>query len=115
MDVEEILRYIRQRPMMYLGCKEIEALDHFIAGIILSNLVADRSDYVDNAFSYEFHDWTQNCLEKQYNIKMEDHRDYLYYIKQVCKNSEEGLELFFELSREFFKEVHQREGKIIQP
>lgn len=89
---------------------KLEPVVHFINGFMLNNFISDKVDIVDKEFKNEFHDWARKQLEKEYNIKLEAHHNYLFYITQVTKNSEEGLKILFELCDGFFRELHEREN-----
>ncbi len=113
MNLEELIQQIKKRPGMYVGCIELEPVVHFINGFIFSNLVADRIDNVEMEFKEKFHDWARRKIEKRYNIKLEEHRNYLFYIKHVSIDSEENLKIFFQLCEDFFEELHKRENVIL--
>ena len=110
MNVEQFIYAIQKRPGMYVGCMELEPIVHFINGFMLNNFISKRVDIVEKKFKEEFHDWVREQLEKRYNIELEEHHDYLFYITEVSQNSEEELNIFFELCNEFFREFYKKEN-----
>ena len=47
----------------------------------------------------------KNTLEKEYNMELEEHHNYVFYIGQVACEPEEETKIFFELCHNFFDEV----------
>lgn len=110
MNAEQLISQIKLRPGMYVGSLELEPVVHFIDGFLYNNKVSNRADNIDIAFREDFHDWVKIQLEKTHNIKLDDHHNYLFYINEVYQNSEEGLKALFELSENFFEEMHSKNG-----
>ena len=109
MNIEELINTIKLRPGMYVGCLELEPVYHFIRGFLFCIAVSNNKSKIDIDFRNYFHDWVRMQLEKRYNTKLEENSNYLCYISEVCPDPEEGLALFFELSSEFFDEMHKRD------
>ncbi len=63
---------------------------------------------MDKAFLEQFNEWVKRWLEKAKDIELESHRNYLFYISKVYEDTAECLEVFFRLSEEFFKEIHNK-------
>lgn len=107
MNVEELIYQMKKRPGMYVGCIQLEPVVHFINGFMLNNVVTGKIDSIEE-FRKKFDDWVKEQLENKYNIELEKYHNYLFYITQVSRDSEEGLKMFFELSENFFREVHEK-------
>ena len=90
---------------MYVGCKKLEPIFHFLNGFMVSNYLSHRTNWVEERFKNEFHDWVKNTLEKEYNMELEEHHNYVFYIGQVACEPEEETKIFFELCHNFFDEV----------
>ncbi|MBS5064547.1 MAG: hypothetical protein KHZ58_12270 [Hungatella hathewayi] len=108
MNIEQLISQIKLRPGMYVGSLELEPIVYFINGFLYNNIISDRADNIDVAFKQQFHDWVKMRLENKHNIDLEAHHNYLFYINEVYQNSEEGLKVLFELSNDFFREIHSK-------
>lgn len=90
---------------MFAGGKNLDNIYHYINGFLYSNLAAGREEAVDLAFKNQFHEWVKSNIEKSCKLEFAEHRNYVFYISQVCHSEEERLEKFFELCEEFFQTV----------
>ena len=108
MNTEQLINQIKLRPGMYVGSLELEPIVHFINGFLYNNIISGRADNIDMAFKQQFHNWVKVRLQKTHNIELETHHNYLFYINEVYQNSEKGLKVLFELSDDFFKEIHSK-------
>jgi len=107
MNVESLIKRIESRPEMYVGKPSLEAIFHFINGYLYNNIEANRADDVDMAFKNRFHEWVKVRLEKDYSIKFDEQRNYIFYINQVFQDTEQRMNAFFELSNHFFSEIEK--------
>lgn len=106
MNIEQLINQIKLRPLMYIGCFRLEPMFHFINGYMVNNFIMGKDDFIDRAFRQQFNDWIKIQLERKHNIQLEPHRNYLYYIHEIYKDTEDSLKIFFELCDEFFSELH---------
>lgn len=106
MNIEQLINQIKLRPSMYIGCFRLEPMFHFINGYMVNNFIMGKDDFIDRAFRLQFNDWIKVQLERKHNIKLESQRNYLYYIHEIYKDTEDSLKIFFELCDEFFSELH---------
>ena len=106
MNVKMLIQNIRQRPEMFIGTLEMDALHHFISGFLFSNIMNNQADYVDIAFKNRFHEWTRQQLEKGKDINDSEHRNYVYYLNYSCKKRKR-IDAFFELCDAFFAMIEQ--------
>lgn len=102
MNVSDLIHEIERRPGAFVGTPSLESLYFFICGFLYNNIVNENADDLDMKFKNEFHDWVKEFLESRYNIRLELHRNYVYYINQVYCSNEQKIEVFFSLCRVFF-------------
>ncbi len=113
MNVEQLIHQVKKRPGMYVGCIELEPVVYFIDGFMFNNFISGTINNIEKLFKEEFHDWVRRQLEERYNIQLEKHHNYMFYIIQVSQNAEERLNIFFNLCDDFFAEFHeQEEGRV---
>lgn len=110
MDVEQALVLIKQRPEMFIGTRNINAMELFIDGFLFNNLRCKRNYPMDICFKWKFHDWARHKIENRRGIKFELDVGYADYIEAVCENGEQEVALFFELCEEFFEEMRNLES-----
>jgi hypothetical protein len=111
MNVEQVIKAIKSRPGMHVGCLDLEPIFHYINGFMFNNTVSNNVDNVEAMFKERFDEWVRIRLEKAKNIKMEEHHCYLYYFKQVYPNPQERLDIFFGFCETFFREMPYAEGR----
>lgn len=106
MDIKELISAVKKRPEMYLGdVPDISNLSYYLDGFLASNLI-NLNNKTDRLFKYEFHDWIRLRLERKFGINFENKSDHFKnYIRQVCHSDRESLDLFFELTDIYFKEL----------
>lgn len=107
MKLRELMYFIEKRPQMYILELKIENLHHFLNGYNVSNHLNYIDDDTNEIFHDKFHDWSKKQIEKKYNIVLEEHRNYLYYIQQIDATEEEKVWIFFKLAQKFFDEMEE--------
>lgn len=108
MNVKEIISAIKKRPEMYLGdTPNLSNLSYYLNGFLASNII-NCDERIDKLFKQKFHDWIRLYLERELKISIEEQsRNYQYYIKKVCNNERECLDLFFKTTEIFFNELKE--------
>lgn len=111
MNVESLIKRMKLRPGMYVGTPSLEAIFHFINGYLYNNIEANHADDVDMVFKNCFHEWVKVRLEKDHSVKLDEQRNYLFYINHIFPDTEQRINTFFELSNNFFSEIdkHRRD------
>jgi len=102
MNVEELIKRIELRPGMYVGTPGLEAISYFISGYLYNTFESNRADSIDIRFKSSFHSWVKANIEREYFIKLEEQRNYVFYIQQVFKKNEDQINEFFKLCHTFF-------------
>ena len=104
-NIEEFIESIEKRPLMYLDQKKIDYLYYYLVGYLYKE--NDCNDDVDNWFRHHFENWTLIWVKNNIDIDYKRHSFCWYQIyKDVTKNDDEAIELFFKLCKLFFKEYH---------
>ncbi len=65
---------------------------------------SDRADSIDIRFKNSFHSWVKANIERECLVKLDEQRNYVFYIQQVFKNNEDQINEFFKLCQAFFEE-----------
>ncbi len=102
-----LIKRMQLRPEMYVGNPSLEAIFYFVNGYLYSNIEANRADDVDMAFINHFHEWVRVSLEKDRFIRFDEQRNYIFYINRTFPSTEQRIHAFFELSNQFFSEIHK--------
>ena len=109
MNIKNLVQTIKKRPPMYVGRFGLKGLWYFTNGFLYNNIVTNTCDKIDDTFRKEFHSWVHIEVQKITAKKFIIEQNYVYYISEVCKDSDEQLKVFFELADRFFGEIEQRE------
>ena len=109
MNVANLIKKIELRPAMYVGFPSLEAISHFVNGYLYNNIEANRADDVDMAFKTNFREWVKANLERDYLVKFDEQRNYVFYINQIFQDTEQRINAFFELSNKFISEIGEHE------
>lgn len=107
MNVENLIKKIELRPGMYIGTLRLESIFYFINGYLYNTIESNRADIIDMKFKNNFHSWVKARLEKEYSIKFDEERNYVFYIQQIFKNDEDQINKFFELCHDFFNDQNE--------
>ncbi len=104
MNAEELIKRIELKPGMYVGTPSLEAISYFISGYLYNTIESNRADSIDIRFKNSFHSWVKAKIEREYFIKFNEQRNYVFYIQQVFQNNEDQINEFFKLCHAFFEE-----------
>ena len=111
MNIEEFIRAIQKRPLMYIEALRIEYIYHLLTGFHLSNVSNKNYNDVDRCFHSFFKKWILQWIRKNKNPDYDVESFYWHhFIKDITESEEEAVELFFQLSEQFFEEYHSKEG-----
>ncbi|MBP1042398.1 hypothetical protein I6N95_15365 [Vagococcus sp. BWB3-3] len=113
-NVEELISRIAQRPQMYIGILSIRNLFYFLQGHYIYGKCSGFSINIDGYFHTEFLGWVQQwfALNLEKEDSMLSHPWYQLLI-EYTDTEEAALQLFFEVSKNFFKEYHAQKRKKI--
>lgn len=101
MKLENIVENMKKRPCMYLGNRvTIEAINHFLNGILYAKVELSQLSVFELEFRYKF----GRFIDEKYP---ENGLTFLWndVIKANSKNEEDAVNKFFELFDEFY-EMH---------
>ncbi len=104
MNVADLIKSIERRPGMYVGTPSLEAISYFISGYLYNTIESNRADSIDMKFKNSFHSWVKASIEREYFIKLNEQRNYVFYIRQVFKKKDDQINEFFKLCHAFFEE-----------
>lgn len=107
MNVENLINKIKSRPGMYIGTPGLEAIFYFVSGYLYNLIESNRADHVDIGFKNDFHSWVKDSLEREYLIKFDGQRNYVFYIQQIYQKEEDQIDEFFKLCQAFFDEQNK--------
>lgn len=111
MNIEQVIEVIKDRPLMYIETLRIENIHHLLRGFHLSSVVNKTCEPLDNYFNVYFIKWVLQWIRKNKNPNYDVESFYWHhFIKDITESEEEAIELFFQLSEQFFEEYHNNGG-----
>ena len=105
MSIEEFIKSIRNRPLMYVEKLDINYVNYIVIGFLISNLMKDDSYKIDKIFHRHFIGWLIKWVKENVDSNYKKKSFYWHHIFiEITDNEEDAVKLFFELSEKFFEE-----------
>ena len=101
-NIEEVVNLIEKRWGMFLLKRKLDYLYQFLFGLSFN-----EEQEINTYFWNNFHDFSVNYISQKRANYSKSSDNWCYEIRNVCKNEEEELELFFAIFREFMDYFHK--------
>ena len=111
MNIQELIKNIRKRPLMYIAELRLDYIEHFISGVSCGCLSDDNS--IDKMFPNYFQKYIIKWIRENIDANYEVNSLWFYKsIRDVTKDEHQAVEMFFELCDSFFDEYNRTNGKM---
>lgn len=110
-NIEELISSIKKRPRMYVYEVRVDYIYYLLVGCLISNLRSVNAQRIDYVFKRDFIEWVIQWLYKNKEVDFRvRNKIILWYqmISECAHDDEEAVNLFFQISEEFFAEYHKR-------
>jgi len=110
-NIEERIYNIRKRPKMYVHEVRLDYIYYLIAGSLGSNIGSRDVQNIDIAFKRDFNQWVEEWIYEKKEIDFRRKVVVWHKIISSCANGdEEAVNLFYQISSEFFEVYHKENG-----
>lgn len=107
--LNEMIGYIKRRPLMFITSKKVENIECFLRGTGLAIQLYDEKTEFDEIFEKDFCKWTKDWLCMNRGLCFdEEYSKWSCYIRQASEDDEASFNLFFEIEEEFEQELQNR-------
>lgn len=111
-NVTNVIKNIKIRPLMYVEKEELGYIIQFINGYVYHSNIIDEENEINNKYQLEFHFWLAEWIKRNRNNLYEFHTYHISkMIYEITDSEEEAVELFYQLTDEFFAEMERENNK----
>jgi len=110
-NIEETISYTKKRPKMYVYEARMDNLYYYLYGCLLSNLRSLEAHDIDRAFKENFNGFVEQWAYDNKGLDFRRKVILWHRIISACTNSDEdAINLFYQISDEFFEAYHKENG-----
>ena len=111
MYIKELIKSIQVRPLMYLQEEKIDYMYHFLEGHCGLARRYSMTSEMDKHFEIWFVKWLNKWVVENYD-NMHEFKTFYWNdtLKEITKNEEEAVQLFYKLCEQFFSDYEEGKG-----
>lgn len=111
MYIKELIKSIQVRPLMYLQEEKIDYMYHFLEGHCGLARRYSMTSEMDKHFGSWFVKWLNKWVVENYD-NMHEFKTFYWNdtLKEITKNEEEAVQLFYKLCEQFFSDYEEGKG-----